>query len=125
VAMMPTMLPPQHTRGSHSGGLPTSGGVPSALVAAEPYALAAAAPQHVPAPAGVEEAFPPVPLPLLIKDRWKFKSRIGQGSFGAVFSGRDLRTGQRLACKLEPVSSRRSLLKTEVTLLKDLQGECA
>ena len=66
--------------------------------------------------------FPPVELPLVIKRRWKFKTRIGQGSFGAVFSGRDLQTGERLACKLEPVSHRRSLLKTEVLLLKELQG---
>ena len=66
--------------------------------------------------------FSDVKLPLVIKDRWKFKHRIGQGSFGAVFSGRDLRTKARVAAKLEPVGPRRSLLKTEVAVLKELQG---
>lgn len=70
----------------------------------------------------VEPDFPPVSLPLIIKERWKFKARIGQGSFGAVFSGRDLRTGAKVAVKLEPVTARRSLLKTEVGILKELQG---
>ena len=63
-----------------------------------------------------------VVLPLTIKERWKFRHRIGQGSFGAVFSGRDVRTKARVACKLEPVGPKRSLLKTEVALLKELQG---
>ena len=66
--------------------------------------------------------FSGVVLPLVIKDRWKFKHRIGQGSFGAVFSGRDVRTKARVAAKLEPVGPRRSLLKTEVAVLKELQG---
>jgi serine/threonine protein kinase len=71
---------------------------------------------------GLPADFPEVPLPLTIKQRWKFKHRIGQGSFGAVFSGRDLRTKARVAAKLEPVGPKRSLLKTEVALLKELQG---
>ena len=71
---------------------------------------------------GLPSDFPDVPLPLVIKDRWKFKHRIGQGSFGAVFSGRDLRTKARVAAKLEPVGPKRSLLKTEVAVLKELQG---
>ena len=39
---------------------------------------------------------------------------ISQGTFGAVYAGVDLRTHDKVAVKLEAVSDRRSLLKTEV-----------
>lgn len=42
------------------------------------------------------------------------QAMVSQGTFGAVYAGVDLRTHDKVAVKLEAVSDRRSLLKTEV-----------
>ena len=37
-----------------------------------------------------------VELPFTIKNRWRFKARVAQGTFGAVYAGTDLRTHERV-----------------------------
>eukprot|EP01087_Luapelamoeba_hula_P019133 TRINITY_DN6297_c0_g1_i3.p1 TRINITY_DN6297_c0_g1~~TRINITY_DN6297_c0_g1_i3.p1 ORF type:complete len:863 (+),score=103.72 TRINITY_DN6297_c0_g1_i3:290-2878(+) len=57
----------------------------------------------------------------IIKGRWKIIRKIGQGSFGEIYSGGDIHTNELVAIKVERVDSRRKVLKLEVAVLKKLQ----
>jgi serine/threonine protein kinase len=49
--------------------------------------------------------------------------KIGSGSFGEIYLGRDLNTGGEVAVKFEQLSARRPQVIEEAKLLKELNGE--
>jgi serine/threonine protein kinase len=49
--------------------------------------------------------------------------KIGSGSFGEIYLGRDLNTGGEVAVKFEQLSARRPQVIEEAKLLKELSGE--
>ena len=56
----------------------------------------------------------------VLKVRFKLISKIGQGSFGEIFSAEDVTCNQTVAVKFERHSPK-AVLKTEVAVLKKLQ----
>eukprot|EP01088_Endostelium_zonatum_P021106 TRINITY_DN811_c0_g1_i1.p1 TRINITY_DN811_c0_g1~~TRINITY_DN811_c0_g1_i1.p1 ORF type:complete len:1306 (-),score=394.34 TRINITY_DN811_c0_g1_i1:182-4099(-) len=57
----------------------------------------------------------------IIRNRWKVEQKIGQGTFGVIYSGRDINTNDPVAIKVEPRESKRKVLRLEVAVLKNLQ----
>ena len=58
----------------------------------------------------------------LVGQRWRLTKKIGSGSFGDIFLGVDVRTGEEKAVKLEPVSSADQQLHHEAHVLRQLAG---
>ncbi|KAF1993985.1 kinase-like protein [Amniculicola lignicola CBS 123094] len=61
-------------------------------------------------------------LVIRIKEKYQLERRLGAGSFGEVYQGRDLQTGQEVALKLEHVNIDRSLLENENDIYEKLSG---
>ena len=55
--------------------------------------------------------------------KYKADSKIGQGSFGEIFSAHNINNGELFALKLEKRNSNHSLLETETYILCYLKGE--
>lgn len=53
---------------------------------------------------------------------YKAESKIGEGSFGKVFSGRNIRTMEKVALKIESKSSTQLFLEQESCILFYLRG---
>jgi casein kinase 1 len=58
-----------------------------------------------------------------VAGRFRMGKKIGSGSFGEIYLGRDLNTGGEVAVKFEPVSARRPQVIEEAKLLKEFMGE--
>ena len=58
-----------------------------------------------------------------VAGRFRMGKKIGSGSFGEIYLGRDLNTGGEVAVKFEPVSARRPQVIEEAKLLKEFTGE--
>eukprot|EP00741_Cyanophora_paradoxa_P020086 tig00021234_g19387.t1 len=58
----------------------------------------------------------------VIKSRYKLLRKIGQGAFGEICVGLDLKTNENVAVKLEKSDSKRNVLRAEVNILRKLQG---
>eukprot|EP00434_Breviolum_minutum_P039243 symbB.v1.2.034842.t1/scaffold4572.1/size43354/1 len=54
--------------------------------------------------------------------KFRLGSKIGSGSFGAIHLGVNLRTGEEVAIKLEPLKSRHPQLLYEAKIYKGLAG---
>lgn len=54
--------------------------------------------------------------------RFRVGRKLGSGSFGAVFAGSNVHTGEAVAIKIEPVASRYNCLGHEARLYKTLAG---
>ena len=50
---------------------------------------------------------------MIIGNRYKLNEKIGQGSFGSIHKGENIRTGEQVAIKMELLSSETKLLKNE------------
>jgi serine/threonine protein kinase len=56
----------------------------------------------------------------IIKNKYEFIERIGQGHFGTVFKGRKIKTGELIAIKMEPEHSGVKSIKHEARILNYL-----
>eukprot|EP00435_Cladocopium_sp_Y103_P024112 s4048_g5.t2 len=59
---------------------------------------------------------------VIIGGKFRLGSKIGSGSFGAIHLGVNLRTGEEVAIKLEPLKSRHPQLLYEAKIYKGLAG---
>lgn len=58
----------------------------------------------------------------VVSERYRTIRKIGSGSFGEIFVGMHIRTGEEVALKLEPTNARHPQLLYESKLYKVLQG---
>ena len=49
----------------------------------------------------------------IIGKKYKLLEKIGEGSFGLIFKGQNIRTGELVAIKMESIESNTKLLKNE------------
>lgn len=61
-------------------------------------------------------------MELQVGEHFRLRRKLGSGSFGEVFSGRNTETGEQVAIKLEMGSSKHQLLAHEAHMYKALQG---
>jgi len=62
---------------------------------------------------------------ITIASKYKLLEKIGEGSFGSIFKGKNMRTSEYVAVKIEPISSGSKLLKNESKIyqfLNDMDG---
>lgn len=64
-----------------------------------------------------------VPFPKRVAEHFELKNRLGGGAFGDVYAGVDVRTGARVAIKLERITAECPQLLYESRILHELQGE--
>jgi len=62
-------------------------------------------------------------MELHVGEKFRLCRKIGSGSCGEVFSGRNAETGEQVAIKLEKLDSKRFMLPHEAHLYKVLKGE--
>ncbi|KAE9974777.1 hypothetical protein BLS_002927 [Venturia inaequalis] len=60
--------------------------------------------------------------PLMVRDRYQLDRRLGRGSYGEVYLGHHLESGEEVALKLEYNQVNPSQLKNEVDIYKQLSG---
>lgn len=60
--------------------------------------------------------------PILVQNKYQVDLRLGGGSYGEVYQGHDLQTGEEVALKLEHTRVSPSQLENEVEIYKDLSG---
>jgi serine/threonine protein kinase len=53
---------------------------------------------------------------MIIGNKYKITRKLGEGNFGAVFKGRNIRTGEEVAIKAEPLDGVSSILKKEAQI---------
>jgi len=56
----------------------------------------------------------------LINNKYLIDERIGSGSFGAIYKGKNIRTNEKVAIKVEPIKNNTKLLKNESTVYQYL-----
>lgn len=62
---------------------------------------------------------------MLINNKYKIIERIGSGTFGSIYKGENIRTSEKVAIKIEPITNQTKLLKNESNVyqyLKNSQG---
>ncbi|KAL9641703.1 hypothetical protein ABK040_007381 [Willaertia magna] len=57
---------------------------------------------------------------IILKNKWKLQNKLGQGSFGCIYSAIDLFSNEEVAIKLEKADKNNKSLKVEVSILKQL-----
>jgi len=57
-----------------------------------------------------------------MNNKYELLEQIGSGSFGTVYKGRNKRTGEFVAIKMEPISNETKLLKNESAIYQYLQN---
>jgi serine/threonine protein kinase len=62
-------------------------------------------------------------MELRVGGKYKIIKKIGNGAFGDIYLGNNLRTGEDFAIKLEPVKARHPQLYYEAKLYKYFNGE--
>ena len=63
-------------------------------------------------------------MELRVARKFRVGSKIGSGSFGEIYSGTNVHTGEEVAIKLEPVKSKHPQLIYESKIYRVLQGGC-
>lgn len=58
----------------------------------------------------------------IIGNKYKLINKIGSGSFGTIFEGKNIRTNEKVAIKMELISDNVKLLKNETIVYKYLHG---
>ena len=58
----------------------------------------------------------------IIGNKYKLVKKIGYGNFGTIFEGKNIRTCEKVAIKIELISDNLKLLKNESTIYKLLNG---
>ena len=56
----------------------------------------------------------------LINHKYKLLDKIGEGCFGSIFKGKNIRTNEEVAIKIEPIATQSKLLKNESTIYQYL-----
>jgi casein kinase 1 len=59
----------------------------------------------------------------MINEKYELSEKIGSGSFGTVYRGRDITTNELWAVKIEKPNIRFSQLKIEARILRFLEHE--
>lgn len=54
-------------------------------------------------------------------EHYELVEKLGEGSYGEVFTARDKRTGQTVAIKIIPIEGESSDIQREIQILKQLQ----
>ncbi|CEM20064.1 unnamed protein product [Vitrella brassicaformis CCMP3155] len=62
-------------------------------------------------------------MEIRVGDKWRVGRRVGAGSFGEIYQGVNLLTGEQVAIKLEPVKTKHPQLLYESKLYKVMAGE--
>jgi serine/threonine protein kinase len=57
---------------------------------------------------------------MIVGNKYKMMSKLGEGNFGAIFKGRNMRTGEDVAIKAEPLDGVASILKKEAQIYQYL-----
>jgi serine/threonine protein kinase len=63
-------------------------------------------------------------MELRVARKFRVGAKIGSGSFGEIYSGTNVHTGEEVAIKLEPVKSKHPQLIYESKIYRVLQGGC-
>jgi serine/threonine protein kinase len=58
----------------------------------------------------------------MIANKYDLISKIGAGAFGAIYKGQNIRTGEPVAIKVEPLKHETNLLKNEARIYQYLKG---
>ena len=58
-----------------------------------------------------------------IAGKYQIKKRLGQGQFGELFSGINLKTNEEVAIKLEELNCRLPMLMYEAKIYEKLEGQ--
>ena len=59
---------------------------------------------------------------MLINNKYKIIEKIGSGTFGNIYKGENIRTNEKVAIKVEPISNETKLLKNESIVYQYLKG---
>jgi serine/threonine protein kinase len=57
---------------------------------------------------------------MIISNKYEILEKIGEGSFGKIYKGRNIRTGENVAIKVEPIANQTKLLKNETKIYQYL-----
>jgi casein kinase I family protein HRR25 len=61
---------------------------------------------------------------MIISNKYEILEKIGEGCFGQIYKGRNIRTGENVAIKVEPIKNGTKLLKNETKIYQYLaQGQ--
>lgn len=63
-------------------------------------------------------------MELRVARRFRVGPKIGSGSFGEIYAGTNVHTGEEVAIKLEPLKSKHPQLLYESKIYRVLQGGC-
>ena len=58
----------------------------------------------------------------IVADRFQIIEKIGSGSFGNVYKAKAISSGELVALKIEKYSKRRSQLRMEERILRNMKG---
>jgi casein kinase 1 len=63
-------------------------------------------------------------MELRVARKFRVGPKVGSGSFGEIYSGTNVHTGEEVAIKLEPLKSKHPQLLYESKIYRVLQGGC-
>ena len=63
-------------------------------------------------------------MELRVARKFRVGPKIGSGSFGEIYAGTNVHTGEEVAIKLEPLKSKHPQLLYESKIYRVLQGGC-
>lgn len=63
-------------------------------------------------------------MELRVARKFRVGPKIGSGSFGEIYAGTNVHTGEEVAIKLEPLKSKHPQLLYESKIYRILQGGC-
>ena len=59
---------------------------------------------------------------IMIANKYNIIEEIGSGTFGSIYKGQNIRTGEDVAIKVEPLQNGTNLLKNEARIYQYLKG---
>ena len=63
-------------------------------------------------------------MELRVARKFRVGPKVGSGSFGEIYAGTNVHTGEDVAIKLEPIKSKHPQLLYESKIYRVLQGGC-
>ena len=67
---------------------------------------------------------PHATMELRVARKFRVGPKVGSGSFGEIYAGTNIHTGEDVAIKLEPIKSKHPQLLFESKIYRVLQGGC-
>jgi len=61
-------------------------------------------------------------MEIILNNKYKLIDKIGEGAFGSIYRGQNIRTGEKVAIKTEPIEKQTNLLKNESKVLHFLNN---